>query len=118
GATYPREFGGQAIKPLEGRSLVPLLTAAPGAPARPDRVLCWEHESNRAVRLGRWKLVAMADQPWELYDLATDPAELRDLAAAEPARVRELAAAWDDWARRADVLPLGAWKPAYRTPGK
>jgi arylsulfatase len=60
----------------------------------------------------------MEDQPWELYDLEADRTETHNLAAREPARVAAMAAAWEAWARRADVLPLGAWKPAYRTPGK
>jgi arylsulfatase len=60
----------------------------------------------------------MEDQPWELYDLAVDRTEINNLAAQHPEKVRTLARAWDDWAQRADVLPLGAWKPAYRTPGK
>ena len=40
----------------------------------------WEHESNRAVRDGKWKLVAKADQPWELYDMEKDRTEMHDLA--------------------------------------
>lgn len=115
GAAYPAQFAGQTIKPLEGVSLVPALAGRPLARAQP---LFWEHESNRAVRDGRWKLVAMEDRPWELYDLAVDRTESRDLAAAQPERVQAMAAAWDAWAQRADVLPLGAWKPVWATPGK
>jgi len=70
------------------------------------------------VRDGKWKLVAMEDKPWELYDLSVDRTEMNNLAAQHPGKVRELAAAWDAWAKRADVLPLGAWKPVWATPGK
>lgn len=115
GATYPAMFNGRKIKPTEGVSLVPALAGRPLARTAP---LFWEHESNRAVRAGNWKLVAMEDRPWELYDLTADRTEAHDLAAQQPAKVKELAAAWDAWAQRADVLPLGAWKPAWRTPGK
>lgn len=40
---------------------------------------------------------------WELYDLDTDRTETRDLAAQHPELVRELAAAWESWAARAQV---------------
>ena len=44
----------QAITPLEGRSLVPAFADKPI-----DRdAIYWEHEGNRAVRVGDWKLVA------------------------------------------------------------
>ena len=55
GATYPREFRGQAIQPMEGVSLRPALEGRPLARTRP---LFWEHEGNRAVRSGNWKLVS------------------------------------------------------------
>lgn len=29
--------------------------------------LYWEHEGNRAIRVGDWKLVAMHGKPWEAY---------------------------------------------------
>ena len=51
----------------------------------------WQHEGNRAIRVGDWKLVAAGkDGPWELYDLATDRTETHDLAAELPEKVREL----------------------------
>ncbi|MGH9846764.1 MAG: hypothetical protein ACREEM_49325 [Blastocatellia bacterium] len=74
----------------------------------------WEHEGNRAVREGKWKLVAKENQPWELYDLEADRTEMRDLAAKQPEKVKELSAQWDAWAARAQVLPVGAWRPAVR----
>ena len=41
----------------------------------------WEHYLNRAIRQGKWKLVALKRQPWELYDIAADRNETNDLAA-------------------------------------
>ncbi|MCB1098009.1 MAG: arylsulfatase, partial [Verrucomicrobiae bacterium] len=55
--------------PLEGRSLVSVVTGKAGAGTNDERVLCWEHEGNRAVRRGKWKLVASNKDRWELYDL-------------------------------------------------
>jgi arylsulfatase len=107
GATYPQEFGGEKIKPLEGLSLRP---AFRGGSLGRKQPLFWEHEGNRAVCEGNWKLVAKEDQPWELYDLEADRSELTDLAPRQPAKVRDLAAQWDAWAARANVLPLGTWK--------
>ena len=104
---YPAGFDGHAIKPREGVSLVP---AFHGQPLNRPQPLFWEHEGNRAVRDGRWKLVAKENQPWELYDIDRDRAETNNLAAAEPDRARAMAAQWDAYAARANVLPLGTWR--------
>ncbi len=79
--------------PLPGRSLVPAF-AKDGTGKRDS--LWWQHEGNRAYRVGDWKIVAAGkDAAWELYDLATDRAESKNLAAAHPDRVKALAAAWE-----------------------
>jgi arylsulfatase len=109
GAKYPERFKDQPVTPLEGRSLIP---AFDNRPVERDAIY-WEHEGNRAVRQGQWKLVAKnPGGRWELYDTAADRTELHDLAAAQPERVRDLSAKWEAWARRANVLPW-IWKPAY-----
>ena len=64
------------------------------APSAHD-VLWWCHEGHRAVRVGDMKLVAVKQQPWELYDLATDRCETHDLAAVRPEQVTALEATWD-----------------------
>ena len=69
--------------------------------------LYWEHEGNRAVRVGDWKLVSKRSVgEWELYDLSKDRSELHDLAEAQPERVKAMAARWHMWALRANVFPL------------
>ena len=109
GATYPAQFKGVSITPMEGRSLRPAFENQ-----RIERqALFWEHEGNRAVRAGDWKLVAKGPAgKWELYNMAADRTELHDLAAQEPERVRDLTAQWEAYARRAKVLPW-IWKPPY-----
>lgn len=108
GATYPKEFKGKPIQPIEGRSLLP---AFENKPVQRD-ALFWEHEGNAAVRVGDWKLVRLGrNGPWELYDLKADRTEQHDLAAAQPERVKELAAKWDAWADRAQVKPYPTGDP-------
>lgn len=107
GAAYPRTFGGHAIIPMQGRSMVPAFS---GKTLTRDRPLFWEHEGNRAVRDGRWKLVARFRQPWQLFDMAVDRAELHDLAASQADRVRRMARQWDEWAAASDVDP---WDERY-----
>jgi arylsulfatase len=106
GAHYPSERDGETIQPLEGRSLAPTFD---GQTIERDAIY-WEHEGNRAIRVGKWKLVARENKSWELYDLEADRTEMHDLASAMPERVSELSATWQAWAERAQVLPLGTWR--------
>jgi len=103
GAEYPERRGDHEVIPGEGVSLVPLLRGE----SLPERDLCFEHQGARAIRRGPWKLVWSKRLPeeieWKLYDLASDPCETRDVAAAHPERVEELAGAWEAWARRVGV---------------
>lgn len=94
GARYPAD-----ATPLEGRSLV---SAFANQPIQRD-ALYWEHEGNRAVRVGDWKLVAKHEKPWELYDISKDRIESHDLASQIPDTVKELAAKYDAWAKRSQV---------------
>ena len=109
GAAYPKTYHEKAITPLEGKSLL-------AAMRRPKRVtprnIYWEHEGNRAVLDGEWKLVARHKGPWELYDLAADRIEMKDLSAAEPARVKKMVAQYAAWAKRSQVIP---WDDLKRT---
>jgi arylsulfatase len=75
----------------------------PGPASR--QTLYWEHEGNRAVRDGKWKLVGLHGKAWALHDMYADRTELTDLAAKEPEKVKELAAKYDEWAKRCNVLP-------------
>ena len=86
----------------EGQSIETMLKGGAG---EADRTFAWEHEGNRAIRKGKWKLVRLPDGPWELYDIEADRAEQHNLAAQQPEIVKELSAAYDAWARRCGVVP-------------
>jgi arylsulfatase len=102
GATPLKELNGKPLIPLEGRSLV---SAFANQPIERD-ALFWEHEGNAAVRVGDLKLVRLGrNGAWELYDLKADRTEQHDLAPSQSDKVKELAAKWDAWAKRANVIP-------------
>jgi arylsulfatase len=93
--------------PLAGRGLAPALQKDGAAP---HEFLYFNHNNNRAIRTGDWKLVATGEKgPWELYDLGKDRCELQNLAAAQPGRVQQLAALWkehdDEYVRVREASP-------------
>ena len=101
GVDYPEEFNGNLITPLEGMSLFPIFENK----ASGHEALFWEHEGNRAVRQGAWKLVSDFPDDWELYNLEADRTELNNLAGEYPDKVKELEDLYAAWAERCEVLP-------------
>ena len=101
GVAYPKSHAEKCIKPLQGFSMVPTFTDQ----AHPREVLYWEHEGNKAVRRGRWKLVCRYPHEWELYDMHSDRTELNDVALEHPDIVRQLSLLYTEWARQCEVTP-------------
>jgi arylsulfatase len=102
GAEYPKQFGGHAIMPLEGKSLVPVFK---GEPPEGHEAIGWEHHGNRGLRMGKWKLVAAHNDPWALYDMEKDRTELNDLSEKYPDRVERMKARYQQWADHVGVRP-------------
>ena len=102
-AQYPKEVKGQKIVPLQGVSLKPAFS---GKNLRRENPIYWEHEGNRAIRIGKWKLVAKgANGAWELYDLDADRSELNNLAKVQEDLAKEMADKWEAWAIEAKAKP-------------
>jgi len=110
GARYPSEYKGNKIIPMEGRSLVPAFDNKPIE----REAIYWEHEGNRAVRKGKWKLVSRHPGEWELYDLEADRTELNNLAQKYPDKVAQLKAMYESWAARCGVQPWPIKKPGKK----
>ncbi|MGC3958369.1 MAG: arylsulfatase [Verrucomicrobiota bacterium] len=92
---------------FEGQSITGMLRGNAG---KTDRVFCWEHEGNRGIRKGSWKLVGVPSGDWELFDIASDRIESNDLASRRPELVKELKADYDRWAARCGVIDYATLK--------
>jgi arylsulfatase len=103
----------------EGESLAKIFRGEPG---NPNRTFAWEHEGQRGIRKGKWKLVRLADaKGWSLYDIEADRAEMNNVAGTNEQVVAELSAAYDDWAKRCGVVPwdqIALKRPATRSNAK
>lgn len=88
------ELAGGSAPALSGRSVAKCF-AKDGAPVHD--ALYFNHNNNRAIRAGDWKLISTGkDGTWELYDLAKDRCEQQNLAAADNARAQQLSARWQE----------------------
>jgi len=102
-ATRPATMNGQPVPATDGRSLKKALKGDK-APIHTQPICC-EHEGNRMVRDGQWKLVSFFAEPWELYNVETDRSESLNLAEQYPELVEKLSKAYDDWAARVGAQP-------------
>jgi arylsulfatase A-like enzyme len=93
--------------PLAGRSIAPAFQKDNSAL---KEFIYFNHNNNRAIRVGDWKLIATGNEgEWELYDLSKDRSELKNLASAQPDRAKKLAALWkekdDEFVRVREAAP-------------
>ncbi len=111
GIAYPKVYNGQDIQPMEGKSLVGAIN---NLPIKRDFIF-WEHEGNRAIKAGPWKLVSKTEKSkvftandqnaWELYNLDLDPSETNNVASQNTEKVKELSLLWEKEAIRTKALP-------------
>jgi len=99
---------------LDGVNLLPYLMGQ--NKAKPHETLYWRFGEQWAIRHGDWKLVvgnepgspATKEKPAELINLAADIGEKQNLAAEQPAKVKELQGLYAAWnAEQKDPL----WRP-------
>ena len=124
----PTALAAAGIRPkpqsnLDGVNLLPFLSGKKSG--RVHEALYWRLGENMAIREGDWKLVKTVDGRLfgadpnvpgylagvELYDLKNDAGESKNLAAANPKRVKELVAAWTLWNK---MLSKPLWGPGPR----
>jgi len=86
---------------MTGLSLAPILR---GEERSGHDAIYWEHEGNRALRRGEWKLVSEFGKDWELYRIREDRAEMNDLAKQKPEVAEAMKQVWQEWADRVGVV--------------
>jgi arylsulfatase A-like enzyme len=117
-AHYPKNYNGDSITATAGVSLVSTFSNKPLA----EREIYWEHQANRAMRMGKWKIISPAvmngpygkwktytSLPWQLYDMENDRSETKDLSAKYPELVKKMVGMWEPWAHKTNVYPM-PWK--------
>jgi arylsulfatase len=116
-ASYPKNFKGEDLIPVEGKSLVPFFNGVRDAG---HRVLCFDHFESSAIRKGDWKLVRgnnrYKNRTWELYNLAEDRCETNNLIDSHSGKAKELEVEWLAWAKRVKVSPY--YSHAMANPAK
>ena len=79
---------------FDGVNLMPYVTGENKEP--PHEALFWRFGKQRAVRMGDWKLTDMGEGA-KLFNVTKDIGEKDDLAMKEPAKLKELEAAYKEW---------------------
>ena len=96
--------------PLSGRSMMALLSGTSALVYPSNISISQELSGGSAVYQGDYKLVKDAppfgDRQWHLYNLRADPMELKDLATAEPGRVKSMSEAYADYVKKNGVIEV------------
>lgn len=95
GASYPGQFNGETVVPMQGQSFFPVLL---GEEIERSKPLFWEWRNGQAVREGDWKLVRDGlESDWELYNMKEDPVETMNVAPQYPERVVAMTEMFRKW---------------------
>lgn len=108
--THPgTTYKGRAVLPIQGTSMLPMLTGKAATIHGADQVFGWELFGQRGIRRGDWKLVwdealPEKERRWQLFNVGSDFEEQHDLASENPAEFVALQAEWDSYDERNGVI--------------
>jgi len=95
-SSIPDQWPDRELRPVSGVSLAPLFRGQALVSRPPIHFL---FSRDRALRDNDWKLVSFRGKAWELYHMTEDRSELRDLAKAQPQRLRAMIETWTGMTR-------------------
>jgi arylsulfatase A-like enzyme len=109
GVKHPSMASKGQIKPVQGKSMLPILGGKSEAIRKDGDWLGWELFGNRAVRQGDWKALYLLEGAggsgeWQLFNLLKDPGELHDLSKKNPLRLKTLTELWASYAKSNGVV--------------
>ena len=103
-------YKGNAIEPMTGSSLLPVLKGQAQRVHAADEAIGYELSGNQAVFKGDFKLIKnippVGDGLWHLYDIRNDPGETKDLQSQMPAVFTAMQADYAAYAKANGVLPM------------
>ena len=113
-------FRGKEVHAIRGKSWLPFFTHGKSVEDNEtwsihssSESVGWELFARGALRKGDWKIVhfpkhmggvGVGDDGWELFNLAEDPGETKDMAEAEPGKLKELLAHWDEYVAECGIV--------------
>lgn len=104
------EYKGQAVEPMIGSSLVPVLQGMAERVHPADQAIGYELSGSAALFKGDYKLVKslkpVGDEQWHLFNIVADPGETVDLQVQMPERFQSMQADYAEYARANGVLPM------------
>ena len=105
-ARHP-SLGNQAIPPMMGKSLIPLLTGKTDT-IHLNEGVGYELHGRSAYFKDEWKIVHLSvpfgNGEWQLYNLNDDPTEINDLSNEYPEKRKELIAAWNEYSEKVGMV--------------
>lgn len=111
GVSHPgTSYRGRAVVEPRGRSLLAHLRGEVDTVHGDANTIGWEAYGRRAYRSGDWKIVWLWEpygpSRWELFNLTEDPGEIHDLSDAEPEKLAELLAGWEDFVESTGIVAV------------
>jgi arylsulfatase len=110
GVGHPQEFEGREVLPIQGRSVLDLLTGEAEMPYPEASRVGYELFGLKAYFDGDWKILWMpppfGSGEWELYHLADDPGEMNDVGGVHQERLEEMVAMWEQYKIDNEVLDI------------
>jgi len=101
---------GTDLRPMTGRSLVPVMAGDVAATYGPNDPVGIEVSGNTGFYLEGHKITRnmppQGDGEWRLYDINADPGETTDLSAEKPDLKQRMLAAYDTYAQSMGILPM------------
>lgn len=111
------EFRGRQVVPMQGRSMVPLLTGASETIRQPGDYMGWELFGKCAIRQGKWTIIylpqheirdgvipVVTTDKWQLYNLLDDPTQIHDLSPSHPEKLAEMIELWEDYVEHNNII--------------
>ena len=93
-ASYPKEFKGEKVAPMQGQSLLPIFQNKDVVRHKP---IFWCFGKGKAIRYKNWRLVSDGNSSWNLYNMDDDKTETNDLSKKHPEIVSKLNEQYEDW---------------------